>query len=382
VTMRLTLRGAAVAVGSLVLLGVGEWVGYPLFRVLAAIGLTAVLAAIVVTARGLRVEVAREVHPDRVERGRPALAKLRVRNTARWRQRGFFASDRAGGGARTVPVRALAPGAEAVHRYEVPTAIRGRMPVGPLVLHRTDPFGLARNRLTAGDTATLWVHPRTYPASARIGGFPRHHYEGRATQDKLRGSLDVRDVREYQPGDEVRTMHWKATARTGRLMVRDAADPDQPRFTVLLDTRATALPPVVFEEAVDVAASLLASSALAGHHSRLVTSGGGDLATAGGPLAARLLLDELCLLRQDSDGAVLAPGLLSAAPHQGGCLVVITSGATDLAALVGLRSRYSAFFVIALTSDGVPLRVVVPGARVLTAADAREAVRRWNEVSR
>jgi uncharacterized protein (DUF58 family) len=380
--MRLTLRGTAVAVGSAVLLAVGEWAGYPLFRVLAVVGLTAVLAALVVTARGLRVEVAREVHPDRVERGRPALAKLRVRNTAPWRQRGFFARDRTGGGTRTVPVRALAPGAEAVHRYEVPTTTRGRMPVGPLTLHRVDPFGLARNRLTAGDTATLWVHPRTYPALARIGGFPRHHYEGTATNDKLRGSLDLRDVREYQSGDEVRNMHWKATARTGRLMVRDSADPDQPRFTVLLDTRAAALPPAAFEEAVDVAASLLGSAALAGHHSRLVTSGGADIATAGGPSAARRLLDELCLLRQDPDGAVLAPGLLSAPAHQGGCLVVVTSGATDLAALVGLRSRYSSFFVIALTPDGAPSRAVVPGARVLTAPDGREAVRRWNEVSR
>jgi uncharacterized protein (DUF58 family) len=380
--MRPTPRGAAVFVVSVVLIATAEWAGYPLFRVLGATGLGALLAAVAVTARGMRVAVSRDVYPDRVERGRPALAKLRVRNLAGRHQPGFSAWDRAGGSTRTVQVRALAAGAEATYRYELPTGTRGLMTVGPLTLLRADPFGLARNRHPAGETGTLWVHPRRYPARARIGGFPRHHHDGTTTDDSLRGSLDLRDVREYQPGDEVRHLHWKATARTGRMMVRDYADPEQPRFTLLLDTRGDALPPAVFEEAVDLAASLLAASAAAGHHSRLVTSGGVDLATSGGPLAARQLLDELCRARQDSGAEqALVPGVLSAVRHQGGCLTVVTSGAGGLGTLgglAGLRARYSSFFVLDLGSGGV--LPVIPGARVLSADSAANAVRRWNEV--
>ncbi len=371
--MRLTARGVVLLVVSVLLLGVAEWAGYPLFRVLGAVGLAAVVAAVVVTARGLRVDVTREVYPDRVERGRPALAKLTVRNLAGHRQRGFDAWDKAGSAVQTVRIRPLAQDAEATYRYELPTGRRGRLPVGPLTLHRVDPFGLARNRLSAGETATLWVHPRRHPARALIGGYPRHHHDGSTTDDSLRGSLDLRDVREYQPGDEVRHLHWKATARTGRMMVRDYADPQQPRFTLLLDTRRTSFAPEVFEEAVDVAASLLHASAMAGHHTRLVGSAGLDLATAGGPLASRLLLDELCQLGQDA-GEALVPRELAAARDQGGCLMVVTTG--GLEGLAVLRPRYSSLFLVDLAAEPI----AVPGVRVITAADAAHAVRRWNEV--
>ncbi|KOV87286.1 hypothetical protein ADL03_07750 [Nocardia sp. NRRL S-836] len=372
----MTRRGVAVLIGSLLLAAGGHWAGYELLRVLGAVGVGAVLGAVLVTARGPRVEVTRDVYPGRVNRGSPALARLRVRNAASWRMRGFTAVDRAGQNVRPVAVHAQEPGAEATYHYELPTTTRGRMPVGPLALHREDPFGLARNRIAAGESATLWVHPRVHPASARISGYPRHHHEGSATDDALRGSLDLREVREYQPGDEVRSLHWKATARTGRLMVRDSADPVQPRFTLLLDTRAV-MPPEVFEEAVDLAASLLSASALAGHHSRLVTSCGADLPTAGGAVAARQLLDRLCLLGQ-SDVRELVPPVLSAAGQRGGCLTVVSSGAADLRALAGLRSRYSSRYVLALGSRSAP----VPSALVITAVDARDGVRRWNEVSR
>lgn len=377
--MRLTPRGLALLVFAVLLLVAGEWLGYPVFRVLGAAGLAAVAAAVAVTARGVRVAVTRAVYPDRVERGRPALAKLRVRNLAGRRERGFDAWDQAGSGSRTVRVRPLAEGAEAEYKYELPTGTRGRMAVGPLTLYRVDPFGLARNRHSTGETATLWVHPRKYAARALIGGFPRHHHDGASTDDSLRGSLDLRDVREYQPGDEVRHMHWKATAKTGRMMVRDYADPEQPRFTLLLDTRAEVLAPAAFEEAVDLAASLLAASAMAEHHSRLVTSGGLDLATPGGAPAARHLLDELCQVAQ-SPGQTLVPPVLSAVRHQGGCLTVVTSAAGALSGFAGLRSRYSSLFVFDLSAaGGTP--PPVPGARVLRAADAAHAVRRWNEVA-
>ncbi|KJK43446.1 hypothetical protein UK23_33295 [Lentzea aerocolonigenes] len=369
--MRLTVRGTAVLVVSAALLTAGLWGRYPLFLLLGVAGLAAVVMAVVVTARGVRVSVTRDVYPDRVERGARALGKLKVRNTSlRW-QRGFTALDEAGRFERVVRVHGLAPGAEKPYDYTLPTPVRGRMPVGPLKLRRMDPFGLARNSLTTGDVVTLWVHPRSFPALARTGGFPRHHHEG-TSNERLRGSLDLRELREYQPGDEVRDIHWKATARTGQLMVKESIDPDQPRLTVLLDTRTSALSAAAFEESVDVAASLLRAAALAGHHSRLLTSCGTDLATAGGPLAARQLLDQLCLQQQSTDAGQLLPTVR----HQGGCFAVVTSGAADLSALTGLRSRYSSLFVFLLDGQVVP----VPGARVLAAVDAAAAVSQWNEV--
>ncbi|GFJ95350.1 hypothetical protein [Phytohabitans rumicis] len=128
--MRLTRRGLAVLVAGAVLLPFGQWGGYPFLRALGAALLGAVLAAVLLTVRGLTVRVRRSVYPDRVERGRPALASLRVGNPGARRMPGFLATDAAGGAARTIRVRALPAGAEAFYHYELPTGTRAERPSG------------------------------------------------------------------------------------------------------------------------------------------------------------------------------------------------------------------------------------------------------------
>ncbi|MGO1050027.1 DUF58 domain-containing protein [Crossiella sp. CA198] len=373
---RLTRRGLAVLVFAVLLLIAGVLAGHPLLRALGGLCAGAVAAALALVVRRPKVAVTREVYPDRVERGRPALARLLVRNPGPRRQVAFTAGDRLGEGVHEVRVNALPPGTEASYHYELSTQKRGRLPVGPLVLERTDPLGLARGTLSTGTAATVWVHPRRHPLRLAVRGTPRHHHEGRVAED-LHGSLDLREVREYQPGDEVRHLHWKAAARTGRLMVRQYADPDQPRLTLLLDTRAESLSAQGFEEAVEVAASVLHAAALGGQRCRLVTPGGVDLSTSDGPAAARRLLDELCELPQDTSAA-LAPPSLAQSRSRDGALVVVTGVTLDESSeLARLRTRYPATTVVALGESVTP----VPAGRVIRAADAAAAVRRWNAVT-
>jgi uncharacterized protein (DUF58 family) len=371
---RLTHRGVAVLIAAGVLFGAGEWLGYPMFRALAGAALGAVVAAVFSTVRRPRLTVTRNVYPDRVQRDRPAFARLRVHNSGSGRHGGFTAGDRVAGGFHAVAVRPLGPGAEAVYHYDLPTVRRGRFQVGPLTLERVDPLGLSRSRLTTGDTTTLWVHPRTYPVRVVAGGYPRHHHEGRTTNESPHGSLDLLDVREYVIGDEVRHLHWKATARTGLLMVRDYVDPNQPRFTALLDTRP--VDPVVFEHAVDLTASLVTAAANAGHRCRLVTPGGLDLVQRGGTQTVRRFLDELSELGP-AGAEALVPVSLAKSGERGGSLVVIMAGAgePDLAALASLRQHYATTVVFTLA--GAPFQV--PGAQVLSATTAAGAARSWNQ---
>lgn len=375
--IRLTGRGTATATGSVAVFAAGLGAGYPVLLAVSAAAFGAVVAAVAIAARRPRVTVEREVYPDRVHRGRPAFARLKVTNPGTRRQPGFTAGDRLGAGFQTVSVRALPPNGQAVHHYELPTEARGRHVVGPLTVDRGDPLGLGTGRLTTGETATVWVHPRVHPMRAIAAGHPRHHHEGRSTDDSLHGSLDLRDVREYVVGDEVRHLHWKATARTGQLMVREYVDPDQPRFTALLDTRRESGRTDLFEDAVDLTASLVVSAATADQRCRLVTSCGLDLGTNGGAKAARRMLDELCTLDMTAEhGLALAPGALSRSG--GGTLVVVLTALADAdrAAIAALRPRYSSVIVIVL--DGRP--GTVPGAKVVAATGAADAVRRWNAV--
>jgi len=125
-----------------------------------------------------------------------------------------------------------------------------------------------------------------------------------------------------------------------------------------------------------LAASLLEAAVNADHRSRLVTSSGVDVASAAGATAVRRLLDELCVLdRAGESGLPLAHSALSRS--KGGTLVVISSAvsSTDRVALAALRSSYPDLVVITLGGA-----VEVPGAKVLRASDASEAVRRWHTV--
>ena len=378
--MRLTGRGIAVLVGSIGAYVLGELAGYAVFRALAGIGLGALVAAAVLTVRRPQVTVQRVLSPDRVERGRPALATLRVRNEGtRW-EASFAAHDSAGDERQEVRIRRLGPGSEATYRYELPTSTRGRIAVGPLTLERRDPLGLARNSRATGEVATLWVHPKRHPTKTVVAGRPRHHHVGRTADDSLRGSADLRDVRPYVVGDEVRHLHWKATARTGQLMVRDYADPDQPRLTVLLDTRTEPLPPATFEEAVEVAASILFAASTAGHRCRLVTTAGADLAAPGGATASRLFLDELCVLTQGAGRSGLLPPALTTGSSAGGAIVVVTGARGSASDLAPLLSRYSSVTVLGLG----PVQGVAPilGAQVILAATAPEALQQWAGVLR
>lgn len=375
--MRLTRRGWCTLVAAALLIALGLVAGYPLLLALGAMAVGAVVAALAVAGRRPQVDIIRELYPDRVERGRRAGITLRVHNPGTRRQSGFTAVDRMSSFTLTVAVRSLAAGAEQSYLNEVPTSQRGRHEVGPLSLRRSDPLDLGQSELTLGDTATLWVYPRTHPIRSVATGLPLHHHDGEATETSPRGSLDIREVREYVPGDEVRHLHWKATARTGQLMIRDYADPHQPRFTVLLDNRRETHTEAEFEEAVELAASLMVAAAKEEHRCQLVTPSGIDVVSVPGSGAVRRFLDEFCVVdRSEKTNLSLVPAALPKA--SGGMLVVISAAGSpeDRAALAAVRPRYVDVVVVALNGS----EPQIPGVRVLRATNALEATQQWQTV--
>lgn len=319
-----------------VLLVSGGWLRYPVLTTLGAAGLAVVLTAALTIRRRPRVEVTRTIHPDRVERGRPAVALVAVRPA------GVPVEIRDSMAGRAYRVR-TADRAE----YPLPTGVRGRFGAGPLEVYREDPLGLARDRRRVGGTATLVVHPRQCPARPD-GGRSGTAAAGSVADDRWQGADEPRGVRDYEPGDEVRHLHWKATAHTGRLMVRELATPRRARLTVVLDTRRGALSEADFEEAVDVAASLLAAAGWAGLRARLFTGGGREVPDH--------LLEALVEVRQDDTGTLTAGGA-------GGRLALITGEAVAPAAL----GRAFGSVVVLTLGRGV---------------GAEQAVRRWNEAYR
>jgi uncharacterized protein (DUF58 family) len=101
-------------------------------------------------------------------------------------------------------------------------------------------------------------------------------------------------TREYRPGDDVRRVHWRSTARRGELMVRQDEQPHQRRGVVVLDRRPGAWSDDDgFERAVTAAASLAVSLHDAGAAVRLEL--GGERSPAG-PLGREPVLEALAVV--------------------------------------------------------------------------------------
>lgn len=375
--LRPTRRGVGVAVTAVVLLGAGLGLGNPVLRGLGGFAAAAVAVALVPSLVRLRPTVEREVHPTRLERGDRATARLVVRNDGAQRQPAFVARDRVGGSSVEVTVPALAPGAVSEHVYEVPAPRRGRIDVGPLTVERADPLGLARSRVEVGEVESLWVHPRRLPVRVTGGGRLRHHHEGVVTDHPLRGSADIRSLREYVLGDELRHVHARASARTGQLVVREYVDPVQPRCTVVLDNRTGVLDADAFEEAVEVAASIVWSAVTEGHSVTLCTAGGDDPPGRDHAETAEELLDRLAAVER-SDAAEMTAALDRAGRGgRGGWLAVVT-GAPDEAVLARLLGMRTFAPVTVFDLSGWPDTATVPGVVPIRATTARLAVDRWN----
>ena len=54
------------------------------------------------------------------------------------------------------------------------------------------------------------------------------------------GFAENHDLRLYRPGDKLNQLHWKLTAKTGKLMVREAMEPLRSRLLLMMDLNGTA----------------------------------------------------------------------------------------------------------------------------------------------
>ena len=140
---------------------------------------------------------------------------------------------------------------------------------------RQDPFGLVRVEQVRGEVTTAFVHPPTVELDPLPASFERS-LDGPTSDTAPQGNQAFHQLREYVPGDDRRMIHWRSSARTGTLMVRQHVDTSLPDLTVVLDTRAARWEgdDDAFEVAVEIAASLVVTCARRGFPVRLLTTDG------------------------------------------------------------------------------------------------------------
>lgn len=287
---RLTARGwgaLAVVIASAAL---GLALGYPEGLGLA-VGGALLLAVSYFLVAGGGPAFALAVAPPRVERLSDTIVRVDVEAT-RAHRRGLRLR---GADATSFPVVWDATGVHA--DISVPTHRRGPVSLGPWVLERVDPWGLMRRRVGEVEGVALLVVPRVRPVSLAALPSALADFGGSAEM----GTTTFATLREYVIGDELRHVHWRSSAKTGKLMMRQYVDITRPRITLVLVAEERAYTSAdEFEEAVDFLASLAAVATSSGLDVEVVTTSGERAAHGGGRSTA--VLDLLALVERGASG--------------------------------------------------------------------------------
>ncbi|MEW1837347.1 DUF58 domain-containing protein [Nonomuraea angiospora] len=371
----ITRAGWGLAAASVLVYAVGAPLGYAQAAVLAVAGLAAVGASALWTLRGAGLDVRRELTPVKVARGEPAVALLHLRNTGRRRHAGLVARDTCRGTSVTVEVPALARDTARTVSYRLPTRRRGETPVGPLLLDRTDPFGLARRSIAYGRTDLLLVRPRTVPLAPPHAG-RRRHLDGLDSRSTPNGAISFNGLRDYVIGDDLRHVHWRSTARTGVLMVKELTDVNLPSTVTVLDTRYSSYEgDDEFELAVDVAASVACAVTRDRFPVRLLTGAGELLHAKGGPGETEEVLDRLAVVERSEQAEAPLHALRRAG--SGGALVLVSGSFAGLADVAAVRRRFDEVLFVRVGEPVEGGRPVAAGVTVIEISDLAELAAAW-----
>ncbi|MDO7867830.1 DUF58 domain-containing protein [Nocardioides jiangxiensis] len=240
------------------------WGGWREMAVVAAGILTLLVLAALFMIGHTHLEVRLTTEPPRVTVGNPVTGEVEVRNKAKSPLLPVRLDLPVGQGGVAFDLPALRPGSTHAELFVVPTERRGVIEVGPVTTGRGDPVGLFRREVTWSDVHEIFVHPVITPLEPLGAGLIRD-LEGNVSENVSQSDLAFHALREYLPGDDLRHIHWRSSARHGQLLVRQFLDTRRSHINVIVDSDpASYRDPEDYELAISAAASLLVRAIMDG----------------------------------------------------------------------------------------------------------------------
>lgn len=201
-------------------------------------------------------DVTVELNPRRVTAGDRAMGRMAVVNTGGKPALPTRMELPVGAGLAEFVVPRLAPRAEDESLFAIPTEHRALIVAGPAISVRGDQLGLLRRTTKWTDQVELFVHPKTSRIAATARGLVKD-LEGQTTKAITDSDLAFHALRAYEPGDDIRNVHWRSSARTGQLMVRQYQETRRSQLLLLMSAdRRHYLSDEEFELAVSALASV------------------------------------------------------------------------------------------------------------------------------
>ena len=242
---------AAMLAGTVAALAFGWLEGF----IVAVMGLVALVVAVASVASPSPLSVTLRMKNDRIVAGQVAVGRVRVVNESGRRSGSTLVEVTIGRGSGEFLAPPISGNGTWNESFSVMTKRRGVINVGPARTVRMDGLGLLRRVRSWDDPILVHVHPPTVRFSFDATGM-QMDVEGVASEKLTSSDVSFHALRDYEPGDDRRAVHWPSTARFGRLIVRQFEETHRSHHMVLLDTRVDAWDRRSFETAVSVAASL------------------------------------------------------------------------------------------------------------------------------
>jgi uncharacterized protein (DUF58 family) len=154
--------------------------------------------------------------------------------------------------------------------YAVDCTRRGLHWFGPAELEAGDPFGITGVVREIADREPVLVLPKVLEVTGLNLLTGRPLVDAEAARSLARDPAELRGTRPYLPGDPLRAVNWRATARTGELHANESAPTALAAVKILLDVGVyehvwQGVDPERVELLCAVAASLAAAVAADGH---------------------------------------------------------------------------------------------------------------------
>lgn len=179
-----------------------------------------------------------ELNPRRVVAGDRALGRMLVTNSGSKAVLPTRMELPVGAGVAEFMVPRLAPGAESEELFAMPTHRRALILAGPAISVRGDQLGLVRRTVSWTEQVELFVHPQTTRLLATARGLVRD-LEGQTSAVITNSDLAFHALRQYEAGDDIRNVHWRTSARTGQLMVRQYTETRRSQLLLVQSAETT-----------------------------------------------------------------------------------------------------------------------------------------------
>ena len=217
--------------------------------------LSLLIIAIILVAAPSPYRVFLRLAQERVVAGQTALGEIRVINDAARRGGSEVIELPIGTGVAEFVIPGVSSHETWDEFFSVLTRRRGVIEIGPARTVRSDGLGLLRRVRSWDNPVTLYVHPRTVRIPFEATGF-QVDVEGVVTAKLSSSDVSFHALRDYEPGDDRRAVHWQSTARLGKLIVRQYEETHRSHHLIVLDTSRSSWDRDSFEDGVSVAASL------------------------------------------------------------------------------------------------------------------------------